>query len=208
MINLIIADDHQAIRYGVKSMLASHPDFVVAGEAASGAELLEQVRTREADSILLDIALDDTNGLDLIKEFKAVRASIRVLVFTSSYASVERALSLGADGYLTKDSHSGELIEALRTIAGGKRYLGRNIAERLGAAVTPSSPPAQSLTPREREIMMSIIRGKRIKEIAAGLDISDKTVATHRARLLKKLNLSDNRELFQYALRHGLADWS
>jgi len=205
---LIIADDHQAIRYGVKSILATLPDVKVAGEAASGAELLERLRDSEADAILLDISLADGNGLDLIREVKAANPALRVLVFTSSYASVERAMSLGADGYLTKDSDSAELAEALREISAGRPYIGRKVEQRLNGAIAPDSAESLSLTPREREIMMSIIRGKRIKEIGVDLGISDKTVATHRARLLKKLDLSDNRDLFRYALQHGLADWS
>ena len=205
---LILADDHEAIRYGVKSILATLPNIFVAGEAASGSELLDRVRDSDADAVLLDIALADGNGLDLIKEIKSLKASMRVLVFTSSYAGVERALSLGADGYLTKDSDSAELGEALQEIAEGRPYVGRNIEHRPNRAIAPNSSESHSLTPREREIMMAIVRGKRIKEIGVDLGISDKTVATHRARLLKKLNLTDNRELFRYALQHGLADWS
>lgn len=210
MINLIIADDHQAIRHGVRSMLASMPDVTVSGEASSGEELLDKVRQSDANSILLDVALLGGDGLAYIKRLKALR-SLRVLVFSSSYASVDRALELGADGYLTKDSQSDELIEALRAVDGGEKYLGRNLLRQRGVGTGDAGSggkAAQLLTPREHEIMLSIISGKRIKEIAVELEISDKTVATHRARLLKKLSLSDNRDLFRYALRHGLADWS
>lgn len=206
MIRVLVADDHPVVRSGVRNLLRGETNIRVAAEAQTAAEVLHQIGTREFDVILLDVTLPDGNGIDLIAEVRSKSPRTQVVMFTNVPDEQKRCLALGAVAYLPKETPSDVLIKAIE--AASRQPLATNAP--LGKSEEGDEPfrKYHELSRRELEIMLKLIAGKRNKEIALELDISEKTVATHRARMLKKLGLTDMRALMLYAVRQGLADWS
>ncbi len=210
MIRVLIVDDHAVVRRGLREIVAEAPEMAVADEAASGAEALRLVRDADYDVVLLDLALPDLNGLDVLRQIRAERPAVRVLILSvhpeEQYAV--RALRSGAAGYLTKDSAPGELVEAIRQAAAGSRYVSRPLAERLAALLAGEAPPdpLAALSDREFQVLRMLGAGRTVGEIAAALSLSDKTISTYRGRLLLKLRLSTTAELIRYAIEHDLKD--
>jgi two-component system, NarL family, invasion response regulator UvrY len=208
MINILIADDHHIVRSGLKHYISSIPDIEVAGEASTGEETLIKVKQRDYDIIVLDITMPDMNGLEVLKQLKNLNPKLKVLVLTmhpeEQYAS--QAIKAGASGYLTKGVEPKELVEAIRRIASGGRYISNAVAEKLASDLEPSSSHAlyQILSQREYQIMSMIVMGKRLKDIANELDLSIKTVSSYRSRILLKLNLENNAEMVRYAMNNDL----
>ena len=208
MINILIADDHHIVRSGLKHYISSIPDIEVAGEASTGEETLIKVKQRDYDIIVLDITMPDMNGLEVLKQLKNLNPKLKVLVLTmhpeEQYAS--QAIKAGASGYLTKGVEPKELVEAIRRIASGGRYISNAVAEKLASDLEPSSAHAlyQILSQREYQIMSMIVMGKRLKDIANELDLSIKTVSSYRSRILLKLNLENNAEMVRYAMNNDL----
>ncbi|OGG46695.1 MAG: DNA-binding response regulator [Candidatus Handelsmanbacteria bacterium RIFCSPLOWO2_12_FULL_64_10] len=210
MIKLLIADDHAVVREGLKRILAETPDLVVAGEAGDGQEALDRVRAEAWDMVLLDISLPGMSGLDALKQLKRERPRLPVLVLSiypeDQYAV--RVLKAGASGYLTKDSAPDQLIAAIRKISLGRKFVSPYLAEKLAVdlATDTERPLHERLSDREYQVLCLIASGKTVKEIAAGLSLSVKTVSTYRIRILKKMNVKSNAELIHYALQRGLAE--
>ncbi|HEY5637976.1 MAG TPA: response regulator transcription factor [Burkholderiales bacterium] len=206
MIRVLIADDHQLVREGLRGLLEAAPEFEVAAEAATGDEALAQVRKQAFDVVLLDLSMPGLSGIDLILRLKLERPALRILVLSmhgeQQYAA--RALKAGAAGYLTKDSASEQLVAALRKVAAG----GVHISEAAAAALVnhragPEAPHTR-LSDREFEVFRLLATGRSPTEIGEQLHLSVKTVSTHKARILQKLELAGTAELVRYAMENDL----
>jgi DNA-binding NarL/FixJ family response regulator len=209
MIRILLADDHALVREGLRRILTAAADIEVAAEAADGDEVLALVRSSEFDLALLDLSMPGLSGLALIKRLKLEKPRLRILVLSmhgeSQYAA--RALKAGASGYLTKDSAAAQLLGAIRKIAaGGVQISEAAAAQLIGASATGDSLPHAALSDREYEVLRHIVAGRTITDIADVLNLSVKTVSTHKARILQKLNLAGTAELVRYAIEHRLTD--
>lgn len=208
MIRIIIADDHAVVRTGLKQIIEQDSHLKVIDEASSGFELLEKVREGNYDVVLLDISMPGKDGLETLKEIKIIKPHLPVLVFTvypeEQYAI--RLLKAGASGYLNKECEPEELIEAIHRVAHGRKYVSEHLAELLADKLDEKTerPPHEQLSDREFQVMCRIASGKTMKEIARELNISVNTASTYRMRVLEKLNLNNNAEITQYAVKHGL----
>ena len=210
MIRILIADDHTLVREGLKQILSDLPDMAVTDEASNGKEVLDKVRENDFDVVLLDISLPGQSGVDILKQIKLIKPELPVLIL-SMYPEEQyaiRTLRAGASGYLTKDSVPDELIEALRTVSLGKRYITYTLAEKIAFEmdVDAKKPLHERLSDREYQVMCMIASGKSVSQIAKEILLSVKTISTHRARILKKMNMKNNAELTHYAIKHGLVD--
>ena len=208
MIRVLIADDHSIFRIGLKRTLESAPDMVVAAEAATGEETLVKARESNPNVVLLDVSMPGRGGVETAQELKRVNPRVRVLMLTmhpeDQYAVL--CLKLGADGYITKDVPPEVLLEAVRKVASGRKYVSSNLAERLATDLsgTGDRPAHELLSSREFEVMRKIAAGRTAGEIAAELHLSVKTVSTYRSRVLQKMNLRTNADIMHYAFRAGL----
>lgn len=208
MITVLIADDHDIVREGLRQIVSETPDIVVGGEARTGNEAMEQARTTRYDVIVLDLNLPDRAGLDVLAQIRAIAPDVPVLILSMqhqpSYAA--RALKSGALGYVSKNNAREHLVTAIRKVARGERFLTPELAESLAFDLMqpPGGTSHQGLSDREFEVLCLIAAGKPPREIAADLNVGVKTVATHRARLLAKMGLKNNAEVVQYAIEHGL----
>jgi two-component system invasion response regulator UvrY len=208
MIKVLVADDHAMFREGLKQILEETPDIVVAGEASNGYDVLDKVSKNDYDLLLLDIAMPGLSGLDTLKQLKSQNPKLRVLV-VSMYPDQQyavRAIKAGASGYLTKASASNELIEAIRKISQGGKYISSSIAEQLLFDLEPEEerPLHERLSDREYQILCMIAMGRTVSEIASELFLSVKTVSTHRGHILEKMSMKSNAELTNYAIKHNL----
>jgi DNA-binding NarL/FixJ family response regulator len=202
MIRVLIADDHEIVRDGLKRILAASADLQVAGEAASGDEALALVKSNDYDVAMLDLSMPGLSGIALVKRLKLEKPKLRILVLSmhGEHQYAARALKAGASGYLTKDSASGQLVGALRKIASG----GMHISEAAAAALVSSNSFHASLSDREFEVLRLLVEGFGPTDIANRLHLSVKTVSTHKTRILQKLELGSTAELVRYALEHKL----
>jgi two-component system, NarL family, invasion response regulator UvrY len=211
MIQVLIADDHQIVRCGLRDLLTTRlGEPVRVGEAANASETLELFHRQEWDLVMLDINMPGRNGLEVLEETRKLRPKTPVLVLTS-YPEEQfalRALKLGAAGYLNKVSANDELITAVKRVLAGGKYLTSSLAERLAANLggQTETPPHELLSLRELQVLRSVAVGKSIKEIAAELSLSEKTVATYRARISEKTSLKTSVDIARYALKYGLVD--
>jgi two-component system response regulator NreC len=208
---ILLVDDHRLFREGIRQILQQRPEFLVIGEAASGAEALECAASQTPDLVLLDIHLPDRNGLDISRELLARSPQMRVLVLSSDPAGdvVTEALETGASGYVLKTCSADELYRAVEAVMSGQVYLCPDVAttvvndyRRILAAREAASKPL--LSERERDVLRLTAEGLRTKEIAARLGIGVKTVETYRARLMTKLQCHSTAELTRYAIREGI----
>ena len=210
MIRILVADDHTLVRDGLKQILSSAQDMLVAAEAVDGDQALRRVRTEEFDLALLDMSMPGLSGIELIKRLKLEKPKLRILVLSmhgeQQYAV--RAYKAGASGYLTKDSASSQLVEAIRKIAAGGVYISAAAAEQLalGAMRNDAALPHTALSDREFEVFRLIVAGTSLTEIADGLHLSVKTVSTHKTHILQKMSMSGTADLVRYALEHQLLD--
>jgi len=208
MIQILIADDHEMFREGIKRICEDNPDLVVAGEASNGNEVLEKVAAREYDLLLLDIAMPGLNGLDTLKQLKTLKPKLRVLVL-SMYPEDEyavRAIKAGAAGYLTKAKASRELMEAIKKISDGGNYIDASVAEKMlfDMKSDSSKPLHRTLSDREYQILTMIVSGKKVGEIAEELSLSVKTVSTYKVRILNKMEMRSTAELVKYAVENKI----
>ncbi len=210
MIKILIADDHAIVRRGLKQILTETPDMIVAGEAYNGQDLLEKMRSDQWDVVVLDISMPGRGGLDILKQLKSERPKLPVLMLTihpeDQYAV--RVLRAGASGYLTKESAPDHLVEAIRKVARGGKYISPHLAERLAFSLESISerPPHEMLSDREFQVLRLIASGKTVKEVGEELSLSVKTISTYRTRILEKMRMKNNAELTHYAIQQKLVD--
>jgi two-component system invasion response regulator UvrY len=208
MIKILIADDHAIVREGLKQIVAETADMAVADEASNGHEVLSKALNHDYDVIVLDITMPGIQGLDVLKRIKEQRPRLPVLILSmhpeEQYAL--RVIKAGAAGYLTKESASDELIQAIRKVSLGKKYITSSLAEKLAAdlGTDAENPPHESLSDREYQVMCMIAEGKTVKHIADELYLSVKTISTYRSRILGKMGMNSNAELTRYALQNHL----
>lgn len=209
-IRVFIADDHAIVRAGLKQILAEERDIAVTGEAETGLEAIKLFRKSRCNVLLLDISLPDRNGIDVLKQLKDDKPDLAVLMLSmhreDQYAI--RALKAGAAGYLTKQSAPRELVNAIRQVAEGQRYVSPQLAQALAAQVGDGfeRPVHDTLSDREYQTLTMIASGKTVSEIAQDLSLSVKTISEYRARLLAKMKLKTSAELTHYAIRNNLVD--
>ena len=208
MIRVILCDDHALIRRGIRDTLADAADIHVVGEAGDYTELRGLMRGTPCDVLVLDINLPGRSGLDALHALKDEGSPVRVLV-VSMYPEDQyaiRALRAGAYGYVNKGGDPQAIVNAVRTVAQGRKYVTPEIAQMLIDSLTApvDEQPHQKLSDRELQTLVMIASGKRLSDIADELMLSPKTVSVYRARVLEKLQLANNAELMKYALHHGL----
>lgn len=210
MTKIIIADDHVVLRTGLVQLITKEADMKVVAEFESGEELLAQINDLEFDMVILDIGLPGRSGIEIIKEIRKFYPKTPILVYSGYEESRYgvRAIQAGANGYISKEDTKSNLIEALRRIKGGKRYITPQLAELLALELDKNieKAPHERLSDREFEIMLHIAKGKSVSEIADLLSLSVNTVNTYRARILEKMGLNSNTQIALYALENKLLD--
>jgi two-component system, NarL family, invasion response regulator UvrY len=208
MTEVILCDDHALIRRGIRDTLSDATDIRVVGEAGDYGELRALMRTQRCDVLVLDINLPGRSGLDVLHALKDEGADVRVLI-VSMYPEDQyaiRALRAGAAGYVNKGGDPQLLVQAVRTVAQGRKYVTPEIAQMLVESLTApvSETPHERLSDRELQTLVMIASGKRLADIAGELTLSPKTVSVYRARVLEKLSMANNSELTVYAIKNGL----
>jgi DNA-binding NarL/FixJ family response regulator len=207
---VLIADDHAIIRDGLRKILADTQDLEVRGEAANGSAVMEQVRARDWDLLVLDISMPGRNGLELIKLVKAERPRLPILIFSmhpeEQYAV--RAIRAGAAAYISKEGDTDLLLPAMRKVVAGGIYISSKVAELLAGDISPQrhNLPHTLLTDREFDVFRRIVRGVALTAIADELSLSVKTVSTHKTHILAKMNMSTQVDLVRYAIDQKLTD--
>jgi two-component system invasion response regulator UvrY len=207
---VLLADDHAIIRGGVKQILADTEDLVVAGEAVDEAEVMQQVRAKDWDVLVLDISMPGRNGLELIRMIKDEKPRLPILILSMHHEEqyAVRALQAGASGYLTKESDGDLLVTAIRRVAGGGVHISDKVAELMVHGIRPANEvlPHSLLSDREYQVFNMLVTGQGLTNIAEELCLSVKTVSTHKTRILQKMNLTNFTELIHYAISHQLAE--
>jgi len=210
MIRVIIADDHTILREGLRQLLSAAGDIAVVSEAVDGHEVVDRVGDTDADVLLLDLSMPGRSGMELIKHVKREKPKLRILVLSmhEEHQYAVRAIKAGASGYLTKDSASTQLVSAIRKIAAGGAFISAEVAEQLAHAAhgIGDAAPHTLLSDREFQVFRMIVAGISPTDIANQLNLSVKTVSTHKARAMEKLQVSNQAELIRYAIAHDLAD--
>jgi DNA-binding NarL/FixJ family response regulator len=209
-IRVLLADDHTLVRAGMRSLLKDIRGVDVVAEASTGREAIELVEQHEPDIVLMDIAMWGLNGLDAAEHIVKTHTECKVIILSmhSTKEYVVKALNIGVKGYLIKDAATSELEVAIRAVLRGETYLSPAVSTQVigqyGALSAKGSASAEVLTPRQREILQLIAEGKSTKEIATILNVSVKTVDSHRTQLMERLNIHDVAGLVRYAMRSGL----
>ncbi len=208
---LVLVDDHTIVRSGLRQIFAQEAGIEVVGEAADGPELMTLLRRTECDVILLDISMPGKNGLDVLKQVRERWPQLQVLMLSmypeDQYAV--RSIRAGAAGYLHKNAPPETVVEAVHTLARGKRYITPELAEQLASHVSTGDDdrlPHERLSDREYQTFTLIATGHGLSQIADMMSLSPKTVSVYRARLLEKMKLRNNADIAHYASRHGLID--
>jgi DNA-binding NarL/FixJ family response regulator len=210
MTKIIIADDHPIVRAGMKQIISEASDLLVADEADDGRKLLSKIREEHFDVVILDITMPRMDGLDVLKQLKIEKPKLPVIVLSvhpeDQYAL--RVLKAGASGYVTKASAPDELINAIRKVRRGGKYISATIAEKLAFQLDADfeEMPHEALSDREYQVLCLLASGKTVTEIAAELTLSVKTVSTYRARIIEKMDMKNNAELIHYAVQNKLVD--
>ena len=208
-VKVAMIDDHPIVRQGLRNLLQTEPSFQVVAEADDGITGLELVQRVKPDVLIVDLMMPGLNGLDLIKQALKHLPRLRIVVLSMQSADsyVVEALNSGAAGYVLKETGPSEIIHAIKTVVTGERYLSPKLAQRVLDSSTGKkriADPYDSLTPREREILHLIIEGNTSAQIAGRLVLSPRTVELHRSRLMKKLDLHNQTDIFRYALERGI----
>jgi DNA-binding NarL/FixJ family response regulator len=210
MTRILIADDHELVRRGLRQTLAEAFPQLLVGEAADASQTLTAAEKKSWDIVLLDINMPGRSGIDVLQDLKRLYPRLPVIVL-SAFAEKDyavRAFKLGASGFISKQSASRELIVAVKKALAGGRYITPSLAEVLAATLAGETPsvPHETLSNRELEVLRKVALGKSLKEIASELSLSEKTVGTYRTRISRKLGLGTNVEIARYATRHKLVD--
>jgi len=210
MINVVVIDDHAVVREGLKRIISENPGMAVSGEAGDGFEAMKVVKSNPCDVVLLDITMPNRNGLDVLKQIHAESPRLPVLVLSmhaeDQYAI--RVLRAGAAGYLTKESAPAKLVQAIRKVVRGGKYVSQTLAEKLVFDLDTDMDrvPHETLSDREFQVLCMIASGKTVGDIAEELALSVKTISTYRVRILEKLQMKNNAEITRYAIKQGLVD--
>lgn len=210
MTRLLIADDHPIVREGLRRVVEDAPGggITVVGEASDGDELLTLATSVDPDVVLLDITMPGPGFVETIQRLKTIHPRVRILVLSVQPEDqfAVRALKAGAAGYVSKNLSPEHLVTAIHEVIRGGRYVSPSLAQRLAAAVADGAdrPPHEGLSAREYQVLCLIGAGKSVKEIAAAMDLSVKTVSTYRTRILEKTTLKSNAEIIRYTVEHGL----
>lgn len=211
-ITVFLADDHTVLRNGLQFMLDAEADIQVIGAAANGRDAVRQVKQLQPNIVVLDIAMPELNGIEAAQQIRECCPSTQIIILSMHHTPehINRALQAGARGYLVKESASDEVVEAIRQVHAGRRYLSQEISEQVldyyidqHQAETVSDPLA-SLNAREREILQLVVEGKTTAEISDLLSLSPKSIKSYRSRIMQKLGVNDLPGLVKFAIRHGL----
>jgi two-component system, NarL family, invasion response regulator UvrY len=207
-LKIIIVDDHELIREGLKKVTAKEPDIEVMGEASNSDELFELLDKHEIDIVILDISLPGRSGLDLIVDIRIHAPDTKILILTIHPEDrfAIKALRAGASGYITKSNASRSLISALRKISDGRKYISSTLAEQLAIELEMDyeKPLHERLSTRELEVMLLMAQGKTVRDIAELLSISANTVSSYRSRILEKMKMKTNAEIIRYTIENKL----
>ncbi len=209
-IKVLIADDHAIVREGLKQILADTKDIIVAGDAENGLDAIKLARKGDCNVLLLDISMPDRSGIEVLKQVRKENPRLAVLMLSmhreDQYAI--RSLKAGAAGYLNKQSAPAELVNAIRQVAAGHKYISASLAQELANQIGDDHelPPHETLSDREYQTLTMIASGKTVSDIAAELLLSVKTISMYRSRLLQKMKLRHNAELTHYAIKNHLVD--
>jgi DNA-binding NarL/FixJ family response regulator len=210
MIRIALADDHTIVREGLKQLLGAAGDIEIVGEAADGHAALELARSLEFDVLLLDMSMPGKSGIDLIRQVHSEKPRLRILVLSmhEEHQYAVRAIRAGAAGYLTKESATAQLVAAIRKVAAGGAFISAEVAQQLALSAMPGAQglPHETLSDREFQVLRMIAEGKSVSDIGEQLNLSVKTVSTHKANLLHKMGMSTTADLIRYALAHRLVD--
>ena len=210
MIRLVVADDHTIVREGLKQLLGAAGDLEVVGEAQNGHEVIDRIRTLDFDLLLLDMSMPGKSGIELIKQVRSEKPKLRILVLSmhEEHQYAVRAIRAGAAGYLTKESASRALVDAIRKVASGGAFISSEVAEQLALSAMPGAEgaPHDRLSDREFQVFRLIAEDKSVSDIAERLNLSVKTVSTHKSNILHKLDVAGTGELIRYALAHRLVE--
>ena len=210
MIKIVIADDHDIVRAGLKQIISDSRDMKVTGESGNAEQLIELVKKNDYDVVLLDLKMSGMNGLDAIKHIKLIKPDLPVIVLSmhaeDQYAV--RTIRAGASGYITKETASENLITAIKKAVAGGRYISPALAESLADSIAwgGNEAPHDALTDREFQVMCMIASGRSVSEIASELFLSVKTISTYRHRILTKMSMKNNSELTHYVIKNNLLD--
>jgi DNA-binding NarL/FixJ family response regulator len=210
MIRIVIADDHTIVREGLRQLLAATGDLDVVAVAGDGFEALQKVRELDFEVLLCDLSMPGKSGVELIKQIKSEKPKLRILVLSmheeKQYAI--RAIKAGASGYLTKDSAAAQLASAIRKVAAGGAFISAEVAEQLALGAMPDAQaaPHTLLSDREYQVFELLAAGRTVSEIGEQLNLSVKTVSTHKARLMQKIGAENSADLVRYAITHQLTD--
>ena len=210
-IRVLIVDDHEIVRQGIRAILGESEDIEVVGEASNGQAAIQQAEDKNPDVILMDLIMPGMDGVEAIRSITNQQPEVRILVITtySGDDMVFPAIKAGADGYLLKDAGAGQLVQAIRQVHSGEPSLNPDIARKLMQEISqpkPANPTPDPLTPREEEVLGLLARGLENHEIADQLVIAEVTVRSHISRILDKLHLANRVQATLYAIREGLVD--
>ncbi|HEX3685613.1 MAG TPA: response regulator transcription factor [Bryobacteraceae bacterium] len=210
-LSILIADDHEVVRRGIRTLLEARPEWRICGEAATGREAIEKAKRLRPDLLVLDITMPDLDGLEAIPALLAVCPSVRILVLTmhDSGDTAARALAMGASGLVLKSDAGRDLVRAVQAMEKGQSFLSPAVTKIIAGHLAKTSSPGPSpedLTARELEVLKLLAHGRSNKEAATALDISVKTVDAHRASIMRRLNLNTYSELIHFAIRHKIIE--
>ena len=211
MIKVLLVDDHDIVRTGIKMVLERMSGISIVGESQDGYEAIEKVKTLKPDVVLMDVNMPRMSGLEATRKISDLDPYVRIIILTihAENPYPKQMLDAGASGYLTKGCAAEELESAIKKVYGGQKYVGADIAQQMALSMLPGGKkqsPFDILTSREMEVMMLLVRGKKAKEIGKMLGLNDKTVATYKYRILEKLELQNEVKLTHMAIRHGILD--
>jgi DNA-binding NarL/FixJ family response regulator len=207
-IKVLVADDHEIVRQGLKTIISEHSDLSIAGEAENGNQVLKILKKTKVDVVLLDFDMPEKNGLDTLIELKALYPKLPVMIlsiFSEDHYGT-RFLKAGASGYLQKSSATDQLIDAIRKVFNGGKYISSALTDRLVTNLNRDHerPLHESLTDREFQVFCLLATGKKLKEIADELCLSINTISTYRSRILQKMDMSSNADVIRYAIKNKL----
>jgi DNA-binding NarL/FixJ family response regulator len=213
MTTIVLADDHPMVLHGLRTVLEAEPDFTIIGEATEGHAVLDMVLQLQPDILILDVLMPGLNGMELTQQLTSHGVSTRIVIFSmhANTVYVRETLRHGASAYVLKESDAGDLVQAVREVLAGRRFLSRALTERavdmfLEFAAESSLDWVELLTSRERQVLQLAAQGVNNAEIGNRLNISPRTVETHRTNLMRKLGLKTQAELLRYAMQHGIVD--